>query len=99
MSKGQRPVKQFVITKSADRDRVPNIGGAWATVNQDVFSCRIRLPFDLKAGEELNFIAVTPNEPTEPTPIDQPNGRKAKPPTRSGPRPRPQRGEQPRGAA
>lgn len=95
MSKGQRPVKQFVITKSEQHERVPNIGGAWATVNEEIFSCRIKLPFDLPANTELNFIAVPPSEPRAIN-ENQHNGPQ---PVRGKQQQRRQPGEEPHGAA
>jgi hypothetical protein len=94
MSKGQAPEFKLVIPAAGTNQRV-NIGAEWQTANQEVFSCRMKLPFDLKAGEELSFIRV-PNTPKGAN--DNPNNGKPEP-VRNGVKRRQPQGEQPRGAA
>lgn len=86
-----RPAFKLVIPAGEQQERT-EIGAEWSTSRETVFSCRLKLPFDLKAGDELSFIRV-PNEPKKESAPEQ------KQESRPAPRQRRAKGEPPRGAA
>lgn len=95
--KGNQPTFTLVMPKTAEQERT-YIGAEWKTANESVFSCRITLPFDVKAGEQISFIRV-PFEPKETQSASEPAPQPEPAPVRSAPRQRKAQGEQPRGAA